>query len=68
MAIQDQDAFRTPKRQDQIRSFPCHYTLTLSIKNRERILKNAREKQQVTCKGKSFIYFIRIASDFSTKI
>jgi hypothetical protein len=36
---------------------------TTSKENRERILKTVREKQQITCKGKS----IKITADFSTE-
>jgi hypothetical protein len=36
---------------------------TMGIQNKERILKAAREKHHVTCKGKP----IRITADFSTE-
>jgi hypothetical protein len=53
MPIQVQEASRTPKRLDQNRTTPQHSIIkTTSTENRERILKAAREKKQVTYKGK----------------
>jgi hypothetical protein len=64
IAIQVQEAFRTPNRQDQKRTSPQHIIVkTLGTQNKERILKAAREKHQVTLKNK----LIRIRADFSTK-
>jgi hypothetical protein len=57
-----QEAYRTPNHQDQKRNTPRHMIVkTLSAKNKERILKAAKEKRQVTYKGKP----IRITADFS---
>jgi hypothetical protein len=62
MPIQVQEASRTPKRLDQNRTTPQHSIIkTISTENRERILKAAREKKQVTYKGKP----IKITADFS---
>jgi hypothetical protein len=52
--IQVQEAYRTPKHQDQKRNTPRHIIIkTLCIQNKERILKATKKKRQVTCKGKS---------------
>jgi hypothetical protein len=62
MPIQVQEASRTPNRPDQNRSTPQHIIIkTPNTKTRERILKAAREKKQITYKGKP----IKITSDFS---
>jgi hypothetical protein len=59
-----QEAYRTPNFQDQKRNTPRHIIIkTLSTQNKERILKAAKEKRQVTKKGKP----IRIITDFSTQ-
>jgi hypothetical protein len=59
-----QEAYRTPNHQDQKRNTPTHIIIkTLSTQNKERILKSAKEKRQVTYKGKP----IRITADFSTQ-
>jgi hypothetical protein len=51
MDIQVQEVFKTPNRQKQKRTSPCHTILTtLSIQNQERMLKAASEKHQVTYK------------------
>jgi hypothetical protein len=51
MHIQEHEAFRTPNRLDQNRTTPQHITIkTISTENREKILKPAREKKQITCK------------------
>ena len=56
------EAYRTPNKLDQKRKSPRHIIIkTLSIQNKERILRASREKQQVTYKGKP----IRITPDFS---
>ena len=56
-----QEAYRTPNRLDQKKS--PHYIIlkTQNIQNKEQILRAAREKVQVTYKGKP----IRITPDFS---
>ena len=47
-----QEAQRVPKKLDQRRHTPRHIIITLpKIKNKERILKAAREKETVTYKG-----------------
>jgi hypothetical protein len=61
--IQVQKAYRTPNRQDQKRNIPRYIIIkTLNIQNKERIPKAAKEKREVTYKGKH----IRI-TDFSTQ-
>jgi hypothetical protein len=60
-----QEAYRTPNHQDQKRNTPRHIIIkTLSTQNKERILKAAKEKRQVTYKAKP----IKITTDFSTQI
>jgi hypothetical protein len=62
--IQVPEAFTTPNRQDKKRrSLRDMVVKTLNIQNKERILKAAREKQEVTYKGKP----IGITADFSTE-
>ena len=47
-----QEAQRVPKKLDPRRNTPRHIIITLpKIKDKERILKAAREKQRVTSKG-----------------
>jgi hypothetical protein len=59
-----QEAYRTPNTQDQKINTPRHFIIkTLSTQNKARILKAAKEKRQVTYKGKP----IRITTDFSTQ-
>jgi hypothetical protein len=59
-----QEAYRTPNRLAQIRTSPWHIIMkTTSIENRGRILKDVREKKQITYKGKP----IKITADFSTE-
>ena len=59
-----QEAYRTPNRLDQKKTSPRHIIIkTQSIQIKERILRAAKEKGQVTYKGKS----IRITPDFSMK-
>ena len=49
---EDQEAQRVPKKLDPRRNTPRHIKIALSkIKDKERILKAAREKETVTCKG-----------------
>ena len=57
-----QEAQRVPKKLDPKRNTPRHITITLpKIKDKERILKAAREKETVTYKGVP----IRLSADFS---
>ena len=57
-----QEAQRVPKKLDPRRNTPRHIIITLpKIKNKERILEAAREKDTVTYKGVS----IRLSADFS---
>jgi DNA polymerase III sliding clamp (beta) subunit (PCNA family) len=47
LPIQEQEASRTLSRLDQNRTFPRHIIIkTISIENRERILKDVREKNK----------------------
>ena len=56
-----QEAQRIPKKLDTKRNTPRHITIKLpKIKDKERILKVAREKVTVTCKGVP----IRLSADF----
>jgi hypothetical protein len=58
-----QEAYRTPNHKDQKRNTTRHILIkTLNTQSKERILKAAKEKRQVTNKGKS----IRITADFSS--
>jgi hypothetical protein len=51
---QVQGAFKTLSRHDQKRTSPCHIIVKmLRVKNKERILKTAREKHQVNYKCKT---------------
>ena len=60
--IQVQEAQRVPKKLDPRRNTPRHIIITLpKIKDKERILKAAREKETVTYKGVP----IRLSADFS---
>ena len=57
-----QEAQRVPKKMDPRRNTPRHIIITLpKIKEKERILKAAREKDTVTYKGVP----IRLSADFS---
>ena len=57
-----QEAQRVPKKLDPRRNTPRHIILTLpKIKEKERILEAAREKETVTSKGVP----IRLSADFS---
>ena len=59
-----QEARRVPKNLDPRRNTPRYIIIKLSkIKDKERILKAAREKETVTYKGVS----IRLSADFSKK-
>ena len=56
-----QEAQRVPKKLDPRRNTPRHITITLAkIKQKERILEAAREKDTVTYKG-----FPKLSADFS---
>jgi hypothetical protein len=62
--MQVQEAFRTLNRQVQKRTFPHHVIAkTLGIPNKERILKVAREKCEVTYECQP----IRKLASFSTE-
>ena len=57
-----QEAQRVPKKLDPSRNTPRHIIMTLpKIKDKERILEAAREKETVTYKGLP----IRLSADFS---
>ena len=57
-----QEAQGVPKKLDPRKYTPRHITITLpKIKDKERVLKTAREKETVTYKGVP----IRISADFS---
>ena len=57
-----QEAQRVPKKLDPMKDTPRHIIITLpKIKNKERILQAAREKETVTYKGLP----IRLSADFS---
>ena len=57
-----QEAQRVPKKLDPRKHTPRHIIITLAkIKDKERILKAAREKETATYKGVP----IRLAADFS---
>ena len=60
-----QETQRVPKKLDPRKHTPRHIIITLpKIKDKERILKAAREKETVTCKGVP----IRLSAEFSNKI
>ena len=53
---EDQEAQRLPKKLDPRKHTPRHIIITLPrIKDKERILKAAREKEIVTYKGVPFV-------------
>ena len=57
-----QEAQRVPRKLDPWKNTPRHIMITLAkIKDKERILKAAREKESVTYKGVP----IRLSADFS---
>ena len=60
--IQVQEAQRVPNKVDPKKTTPKHIIIKMAkVKGKERILKAAREKQRVTCKGVP----IRLSADFS---
>ena len=60
--IDFQEAQRVPKKLDPRKHTPRHFIITLAkIKEKERILEAAREKDTVTYKG----VLIRLSADFS---
>jgi hypothetical protein len=61
MTINIQEAYRNPNSLDQKRNSYCHIIIKApNAQNKERILKEVREKCQVTYKGRP----IRITPDF----
>ena len=59
---EDLEAHRVPKKLDPRRNTPRHIIIKLpKIKDKERILKVAREKKNITYKG----FTIRLSADFS---
>ena len=56
-----QEAQRIPKKLNLRKHTPRHIIIALPIKDKERILKAAREKETVTYKGVP----IRLSADFS---
>uniref|UniRef100_U3KNB4 L1 transposable element RRM domain-containing protein n=1 Tax=Oryctolagus cuniculus TaxID=9986 RepID=U3KNB4_RABIT len=59
-----QEAHRTPNKHDQKRSSPRHIVIKLTtVKQKEKILKCAREKCQITLRGSP----IRLTADFSSE-
>uniref|UniRef100_A0A5F9DAI5 L1 transposable element RRM domain-containing protein n=1 Tax=Oryctolagus cuniculus TaxID=9986 RepID=A0A5F9DAI5_RABIT len=59
-----QEAHRTPSKHDQKRSSPQHVVIKLTtVKQKEKILKCAREKRQITLRGSP----IRLTADFSSE-
>ena len=60
--IQVQEAQRVPNKLDSSKTTPRHIIIKMpKVKDKERILKAAREKQRVTYKGVP----IRLSADFS---
>ena len=60
-----QEALRVPKKLDPRRNTPKHIIITLpKVKDKERILEAAREKQTVIYKGIP----MRLSADFSEEI
>ena len=60
--MQVQEAQRVPNKMDSKKSTPRHSIIKMrKVKDKEKILKTAREKQRVTDKGIS----IRLSADFS---
>ena len=64
IATQVQEAQRVPYRINPTRNTPRHIVIKLAeIKDKEKLLKAAREKQQITYKGTP----IRLTADFSAE-
>ena len=64
IATQVQEAHRVPYRINPRRNMPRHIVIKLAkIKDKEKLLKAAREKQQITYKGTP----IRLTADFSAE-
>ena len=64
MENQVQEAYRTPNIQNYNRPTPRHIIMKIpTIQNKDRILKAAREKNQITFGGKP----LRISADFSAR-
>ena len=62
MPMKIQEAYRTPNRLDPKKKSSRHIIIkTINIQSKERILRAAKEKGQVTYKGRP----IRITPDFS---
>ena len=60
--MQIQEAQRVPNKLDTKRTTPRHITIKMpKVKDKERILKAARQKQRVTYKGVP----IKLSADFS---
>ena len=65
MATQVQEAQRVPYRINPRRNTPRHIVITLAkIKDKEKLLKAARQKRQITYKETP----IRLTADFSAEI
>ena len=62
--IQIQEALRVPKKLLPKRPTPRHITKMSKVKDKERILKEAKEKQLALYKGTR----IRLSADFSAQI
>ena len=63
--IQIQEAQRIPNKLDPKRTTPRHIIIKLAkVKDKEKLLKAAREKERITHKGVS----IRLSADFSKEI
>ena len=61
---QTMEAHRSPNTRDPRRTTPRHIIIKMAkIKDKDRVLKAARERKKVTYKGKP----IRLSSDFSTE-
>ena len=62
--IQVQEAQRAPNKKNPKRPTTKHMIIKMSrVKDKERIIKAARERQQITHKGNS----IRLSADFSAE-
>ena len=65
IVAQTTDAHGTPNRRDPRRKTPRHIIIKMAkIKDMDRVLKAARERKNVTYKGKPF----RLSLDFSTEM